>query len=111
MTQRRSDTFLATVVEGHHATVAQRQLYLSLALLARNLARYRAVYLVCEPVFAGHSLQLQHTAYILVDIFFSIGYIFIGALYGLIAHHGLGRVAKHLCHVKVEGLHAVGLHK
>ena len=33
------------------------------------------------------------------------------ALYGVVAHDGLGRVSEHLCHVEVEGLHAVALHE
>ena len=60
MTQCCGDTFLSTIVEGNHTAVAQRQLQLALALLARYLTCYGAVHLVGQPVFAGNSLQLQN---------------------------------------------------
>ena len=109
MSQRGGDTLLAAIVEGHDAAVAQRQLYLALTLLAGDLARHRAVHLVRQPVLAGHGLQLEHALEILFYLILSIGDIFIMTLHGLVAHDGLGRVAEHLCHVEVEGLHAVAL--
>ena len=66
MSQSGGDAFAAAIVEGHHTTVAQRQLYLALTLLAGYLARHGAVHLVGEPVFAGHSFQAEH----LLDIAF-----------------------------------------
>ena len=61
------NTLASAVVKGHHAAVAQRQLYLALTLLTGNLTRYGAVNLVGEPVFAGYSLQLEHTVQIFGD--------------------------------------------
>ena len=115
MSQSGGDAFAAAIVEGHHATVAQRQLYLALALLAGYLARHGAVHLVGEPVFAGHGLQAQH----LLDIaFYSLfaSYRIYRILHRsmlpshrLVDHHRLGRMSEHLSHIHVEGLHPVGL--
>ena len=58
MSQCSSDTFFATVVEGNHTTVAQRQLQFTLTLLAGNLTCYGAVYFVGQPILAGYSFQL-----------------------------------------------------
>ena len=117
MSQCCGNTFFSTIVECHHTTVAQRKLNHSLALLTGNLTCHRAVHLVGEPVFAGYSLQLQHALQILMKLICKcsilriliIIYHCIMTLYGLIAHDGLGRVAEHLCHIKVERFHAVGL--
>ena len=111
MPQSGGDTPLTAVVQGHYATVGERQLYFALALLAGYLARYRAVYLVGEPVFARHGLQLQHLIYITVYLVGAIGHILIVARHGLIGHDGLGRMSKHLCHIQVERLHAISLHE
>ena len=52
------DAFLAAVVESHHTAVAERQLYLTLALLTCYLASHGAVYLVGEPVLTCHCFEL-----------------------------------------------------
>ena len=52
------NALMAAVVECYDAAVAERQLYLALTLLAGNLAGHGAVYLVREPVLAGHGLKL-----------------------------------------------------
>ena len=111
MSQGGGDTPLTAVVQSHHATVGEWQLYFTLTLLASYLARYRAVYLVGEPVFARHGLQLQHLIYITVYLVGTIGHVLIVARHGLIGHDGLGRVSKHLCHIQVERLHAIGLYE
>ncbi len=67
MTERRGDTFASAIVECHHTTVAQRQLYASLTLLTCNLSRHRAVNLVGEPVLAGHGLKLEDVGEIVVQ--------------------------------------------
>ena len=109
MAEGRGDTLLATIIEGHDATVAQRQLQATLALLAGHLARHATVHLVGEPVLAGHGLQLQHATEILLEMGRVIGYGCIVALDALVAHDGLGRVAEHLGHVEIERLHAIAL--
>ena len=68
MSERCRDTLLALIIERNDTAVAQRKLYLALTLLARNLTRYAAVYLVCQLVLAGNSLKLQHTG----EVFFYI---------------------------------------
>ena len=60
MAQRGCDTLFAAIVQSYHTTIAQRQLQFTLALLAGNLACYRTVHLVCQPVFTSHSFQLEH---------------------------------------------------
>ena len=103
------DAFPTAIVEGYHATVGQRQLYLALALLAGYLARYGTVYLVGQPVLAGHGLHLQHALQVFLYLVLLVGHVVIVVLYGVVAHDGLGRVAEHLGHVEVEGLDAVAL--
>ena len=109
MTEGGGDTRLAAIVEGHHATVGQRQLDDALRLLARNLTRHRAVDLVGQPILAGHGLELQHAADILVNLVCRIRHILIVVHHRLVAHHGLRRMTEHLCHVEVEGFLAVAL--
>ena len=117
MAQSCGNAFAALIVEGHHAAVAQGQLQLSLALLACNLARHTSVDLVGEPVLAGHGLELEDTleaGFYSVYSFYSSYRVFhwgVVAFYGLVAHDGFRRVAEHLCHIEVERLLTVGLHK
>ena len=54
MPQGGGYTLAATIVEGYHTAVAQRQLNLALALLTGYFARHRAVHLVGQPVLAGY---------------------------------------------------------
>ena len=98
MTKSGSDTLLSTIVESHNATVRQRQLNLTLALLTCNLTRYRTVYLVGQPILTCHSLKLQYAAYVFVEnvvlavlrsLLVSILGILVVTLYGLVAHDGL----------------------
>ena len=89
MTDGGGDTFLATIIEGHDTTVGQRQLYLSLTLLAGNLACHRAVDFVGQPVFTSHSLQLQHALEIIVKLRSVVFHILIMALHRVVAHDGL----------------------
>ncbi len=108
---RCGDTGLAVIVESHDAAVRQRKLNLALALLAGNAARYRAVNLIGQPVLAGHGFERQHVAHIFVE-FRRVGLHRLVLLdYGAILHHGLGCVAKHVGHGKVDGAHAVFLLK
>ena len=56
----------ATIIQRDNAAVRQRKLQPALALLARNLARYASVNLVCKPILAGNGLQLKHAAYVFI---------------------------------------------
>ena len=109
MAYRGGDTGAAAGVECNHTAVAQRQLNLALALLAGNLTRYRAVYLVGEPVFAGYGLELEHTLYILVELSLVVSYIFVRLGNRVVGHHRAGCLAEHVVHGQVDGFHPVGL--
>ena len=111
MTQRGGDAFLTTIVESHYTTVAQRQLQFALTLLASHLARHRTVYLVGQPVFAGHVLHLKHLLQIFGNLALFVFYILIFAFNGFVHHNGLGRMAEHLSHIEVKRFFAVALHK
>ena len=111
MAQGSGNTFHSAIVEGNHTAVAQRQLDLTLTLLAGNLTRHRTVHLVGEPVLTGNGLQLEHVLDILLKGL-SLGRVGGGsimALYGLVHHIGLGRMTEHLGHIEVERLDAVAL--
>ena len=90
VTQRGGDTALSTVVQGHYATVGQRQLQGALRLLAGYLACHRAVYLVGQPVFAGHCLHLQHPLQVGLQLRLVIGDALVVTLHALVHHHRLG---------------------
>ena len=109
MTHCCYDTLLATVVESYNTAVGEWQLNLTLALLTGNLTRYGAVHLVGQPVLTSHSLHLENTLQVLVEVVGRISYILIFALYGLVDHYGLRRMTEHLSYVEVERLHAVSL--
>ena len=109
MSQCRCNTLAATIVERYHTTVGERQLNLTLALLACNLTCHRTVYLVREPVLTSHGLQLQHTLQIFIEPRGIVNHGLVESLHGRVAHDGLRRVAEHLCHIEVEGLRAIGL--
>ena len=111
MSQSRSDTFATAIVQRHHATIAQRQLYLSLTLLAGNLSRYRAVHFVRQPVLTSHSLQLQHVREIVVQLLLFVSDVLIMVRNGRISHNRLGRVSEHLRHIQVERFHTIALHE
>ena len=95
------DAAAAGVVESHHAAVAQRQLYLALALLTGHAAGYRAVYLVGKPVFAGHGFERQHVAHVVGELGLVIFRLLVAEAYGGVVHHRLGGVAKHVGHLQV----------
>ena len=109
MTHCCYDTLLATVVECYDTTVREWQLNLTLTLLAGNLTCYGTVYLVGQPVLTSHSLHLENTLQVLVEVICRISYIFIFTLYGLIYHHSLRSMTEHLSYIEVEWLHAVSL--
>ena len=109
MSQCRCNTLATTIVEGYHTTVGERQLNLTLALLACNLTCHRTVHLVREPVLTSHGLQLQHAFQIFIEPRGIVSHGLVESLHGSIAHDGLRRVTKHLCHIEVERLHAIGL--
>ena len=111
----------SAIVECHHATVAQWQLNFALCLLASHLTRYRTVCFVGEPIFTSHGFELQNAFNVRRKCFFA-QLVFIGlaaywfvfnvlivAFNGVVYHYCLGRMAKHLRHIKVERLSAVGL--
>ena len=111
MSQCCGNALFAAVVESHHAAVAERQLQFSLALLAGNLTRHGAVYLVGEPVLAGHGFQLKHVVQVIGQFRWLIADVIVFSCHGFVHHDGLGRMAEHLCHVQIEGLHAVALNE
>ena len=111
----------SAIVECHHATVAQWQLNFALCLLASHLTRYRTVCFVGEPVFTSHGFELQNALNVRRKCLFA-QFVFIGlaaywfifnvlivAFNGVVYHYCLGRMAKHLRHIQVERLSAVGL--
>ena len=89
MTKSGCDTLLATIVEGYYTTVAQWQLYLTLALLTSNLTCYRTVYLIGQPVLTSHSLQLQYTVEVFINLILAVGHVLIVTFYSIIFHNGL----------------------
>ena len=86
MTDRCRYTLFSTIVECYHTAVAERKLNFALALLTCNLAGYRAVYLVCEPILAGNSLKAQNIGEVLLYFFCIILGILIMALYRFVDH-------------------------
>ena len=111
MANSSGNTFLATIIECYHTAVAQRQLNLTLTLLAGNLTRHRTVHLVGQPVLTSHSFQLQHVLQISFYIVVGIRCILVFAHHCLVVHVGLGRVTEHLRHIQVERTHTITLLK
>ena len=109
MSECGCNTLLSTVIQSHHTTVAQRQLQFALALLAGHLAGYGTVHLVGEPILTSDSLQLQDTSHLLAQVILIILHVSVMALYGVVAHNGLGAVSEHLAYFQVEGTHAISL--
>ena len=111
MTNGSGDTGFSAIVQSHHTAVGKGELEFALALLLCYLTGYGAVHFVGEPVFTSHSFELEH----ILEIFIQEGCIVLRsvvvALHGIVGHHGLRRVTKHLCYVEVEGAHAVFLLK
>ena len=105
------DTGASSVVERHDTAVGERKLQGTLCLLVRHFSRDRAVHFVRQPVFTCHGFHLQHLVEVSVELCRIIVYVCIAAFDSLVHHHRLGRVAEHLCHIKVERTHAVGLFK
>ena len=109
MTDRGSDTFLATVVECYDTTVAQRQLKFTLTLLTSYFACYRTVYFIRQPVFASYSFKLQYIRQIFMKFRQFIFRHFIMTFHCFVYHVCLGRRTEHLFYGKVERTHAVSL--
>ena len=109
MSQCGGDAFPSLVVESHHAAVGERQLQLSLALLACDFARHGAVDLVGEPVLARDGFKLQDSFDVFIDEVGVVGSVGVVAFHGAVHHDRLRGVAEHLSHIEVEGSHAVGL--
>ena len=109
MSDRSSDTFLATIVECNDTAVAQRQLDFSLALLAGYFTRNRTVHLISQPVFTSHGFQLQHPGQIFVKFGCFIFRHCVVTFYGLVYHVSFGRRTEHLVYGQVERTDTVGL--
>ena len=103
------DTCLATVVEGNSAQVAQRQLQLALALLAGDLTRDGAVYLVGQPILAGDGLQLEHVLQVVVQLRLFINNRLISLLDRVVAHDRARWLTEHIFQLDVDRLDAIGL--
>ena len=88
MSQGGGNAFSSAVIKGYHAAVAQGELYLALALLARNLSAYGAVNLVGQPVFASDGFQLEHTGQIFIQTCLVIGRVLVMMFHIGVAHDG-----------------------
>ena len=91
MTDRGSDTGTTTEVDGHSTAVAQRQLDLTLTLLASYTARDGTVDLVRQPVLTSDPLLLQHLIEVVLDAGSVIAEGGISLVDMLVDHVGLGR--------------------
>ncbi len=111
MTDGGGYTLGAGVVECHHATVAEGELYLALTLLTGYLACHGAVHLVGEPVLRGHSLERESVGYIFFYIVFVVGSVLVGVYHSVVNQSGLGRRTKHVAHGQVDGFHTILLLK
>ena len=111
MTNSCGDTRLSAIVQSHHTAVGEGELEFTLALLLCHLTRYGAVDLVGEPVFTSHGFELEHVLEIFIQESCIVLRSVVVALHGVVGHHGLGRVTKHLCYVEIEGTNAVFLLK
>ena len=113
MSQGSGNALHSTVIQSHSTTVAQRQLQLTLTLLAGHAAAYTAVNLVGKPVLAAYSLKVEDILEMPVYPFavskFGICSHLILALHSPVHHHRLGRRSEHLVHSQVKGTYTVSL--
>ena len=109
MSDRSCDTGFAPIVQGNGTEVAQRQLQLTLALLAGNTARYRTVHLVGQPVLAGYSFQLQDIFQIVMQFRFLINHRLVRFRNRMVFHNRARRLAEHIFQFDIDGLHSVCL--
>ena len=107
MTDGGSHTGLTAIVERHGAKVAERQLQLTQTLLTGDLARYTAVDLVRQPVFAGYGFELEHIFEVAVQIGFLIFYRRICFVDRLIFHDGTRRLTEHVLEFDIDGAYAI----
>ena len=111
MTYGSCYAFVAPVIYGYHSAVAERKLQFALTLLACHLSGDGTVYLVGQPILAGHSLQAQHFLQIFVDMGCVIFRIGVSMMHCHIFHICLGRTAEHLRHRQVKRSFPVCLFK
>ena len=90
-------------IKGNSAQVVQRELQGAGTLLFRNFSSYRAVHLVGEPVFAGHSLQLHYTLQVLDQLGRVCFNFMIGGMQTLVLHNGPGWFPEHVGQLQVHG--------
>ena len=109
MTDGGGDAGATTIVQSDAAIVRQGELEFALRLLVGDTSGDGTVHLVREPVFASNCFKTEHV----LHIFLKFGGIrlrsSIVTLHGGVGHDGLGGVAEHLRHFKVEGTFAVSL--
>ena len=99
----------ATIIKSHHSAVRERELQLSLTLLACHLSCDRTVHLVGEPVLARYSFQSEHLTHLAFDIIGGVWHVGILALHSMVTHDGLGRVSKHLAYFQVKWAYPISL--
>ena len=114
MSESRSHTVYAAIVEGNHAAVRERELQFTLTLLTGYLACNGTVDFVRQPVFAGHSLKAKHAGkgcFKVFNVLKVLKVLNVGVVMGdgFVNHYCLGRMPEHLRHVQVEGAYAVAL--
>ena len=109
MTYRSGDTGTPSVIERHHAAIAQRQLYLPLALLTGDFPGHRTVHFIGQPVLASHRFYLQHLLCIMTQILHIVIHIGIMLFYRMVVHICARRLAEHVFHGQVNRADAIGL--
>ena len=109
MTDSGSDTLVATVVQSHGTTVAERQLQFTLALLTGYTTCHTTVHLVGQPVLTSHGFQLKHTFHVFIKLSGIVSHYIIFTFYRLVNHVSLRRRTEHLVNGQVERTHTVSL--
>ena len=90
-------------IQSHDATVVQRKLQRSGTLLFGDQASYATIYLVGQPILAGHGFQLQNLMQVFVHL--EVRTVFLGNyVLGGVRHDGFRWTAKHISQFKIHGL-------
>ena len=111
MTEGCGYSFTESVIERNHTAVGQRQLQFTHTLLSCNFSGYRAVHFIGKPIFASHSFEMKHRLEIVKQLGAVIRSILVMSFHSFVLHYSLWRMTKHLCNIKVKGLHAIALHE
>src|ERR1041384_5848912 len=100
MPNRRGNSLVVIEIECHYGNIVQWQLNGSAGRLHGNATSHRTIHLICKPVFAGDSLELQHHLQVSEDVICIVADVCESCGLCVVGENGLWRTSEQLVDLK-----------